>query len=182
MDSRDGDSVENGQFFGSNIHALDRWAAKTADRCTPGVNIGGVFGTGTHWTEAGLLRNIHGVVQRCHGGRAGIVGDKNSGEVLIASPCPFEWTFDRITPANALDGETRDEAGEDQGGALGGSVVVVVDASGGVGGGCGLVTESGGPGWRGENFSAFIGDRGFDVHDIGVVETETLADDEILIG
>ena len=59
---------------------------------------------------------------------------------------------------------------------------MVVDASDGVSRGSGLVAESGGPCGRGEDCRAFVGDGGFDVQDVGVVETESLADHEILIG
>ncbi len=113
----------------------------------------------------------------------GIVRDEDGGEILIAGAGPLEWTFYRVAAADGFDAEARYVVREeDVAAAFGGGVVVIVDAGGGVGGGRDLVAESGGPGGRGEDFSAFVEDGGFDVEDVGVVETESLADYEILIG
>ena len=131
----------------------------------------------------GFCGDLHGIVERDHGGCGGIVRNKDGGEILITGTGPLEWTFYCVAAADGFDAEACYVVGEkDVAAAFGGGVVVVVDAGGGVGSGCDLVAESGGPcGW-GEDFSAFVEDGGFDVQDVGVVETESLADDEILIG
>ena len=59
---------------------------------------------------------------------------------------------------------------------------MVVDLGGGEGGRSDLVSESGRPGGRREDFQRLLGDGGFDVQNVGVVETERLADHEILVG
>ena len=131
----------------------------------------------------GFCGNLHGVVERDHGGRGGIVGNEDGGEILVAGTGPLEWTFYCVAAADGFDRKARHVSGEkDVAAALGGGVVVVVDAGGGVGSRCELVAESGGPGGCGEDFSAFVEDGGFYVQDVGVVEMESLADDEILIG
>ena len=102
---------------------------------------------------------------------------------MVAGASPLEWTFYSLAAADGFDAKAGDIVREeDVAAAFGGGVVMKVDGSGGVGGGCGLVAESGGPGWCGEDFSTFVEDRGFDVEDVSVVEVESLADDEILIG
>ena len=180
---RYGDGVEYGELFGADVHALGGWAAKVADGCAQEIYVGGVFGAGADGVEAWLLRNLHGIVQRYHGGRGGIVGNEDGGEILVAGTGPLEWTFDGVAAADGFDGKARHVSRkEDVAAALSGGVVVIVDAGGGVGRGRDLVAESGGPGGRSKDFSAFVEDRGFHVEDVGVVEMESLADDEILIG
>src|SRR5580658_1050185 len=173
---------ERGQFFRPYVNPLTGCAPKTAHSGTEEFDIRSVFGTRAHGTEAGFLRNLHGIAQRHHGGGRGIVGNKNGSEVLIPRTGPLERSSDRIAATDALHRQTQDEIREDQGGAVGGGIVVVVDARGGVGSGRDLVTESSRPRGRREDFSAFVNYRSFHAQHITLVEMESLPDYNIRIG
>ena len=113
-----------------------------------------------------IFRNLEGIVRSDGCGVRRIVRDEDGGEVLIGNRGPLEGPLNCVSADDAFAGKTQNVIGEDQGSAVGGGVVVVVDAAGGIRGGSDLVAESGWPRGEGSNFAAFVGYGGFDVHQI----------------
>src|SRR5215831_7564150 len=101
----------------------------------------------------------------------GIVRDKNGGEILIARPRPMERTRNRSASADFLDRETLDV-----------SVELIVDPRRRVERRRALITEARRPGGERGYIAALIDDAGFKPGYVGVVERESLADCEVLIG
>src|SRR6202034_373619 len=182
LNSRDVNDIESSQLFRPDVHAFRGRPAKVADRRAEHVNVRCIFGASADGIEAGLLRDLQRIAQRHHRSVYGIVWNKDSGEILVAICSPLEWTPQSIAAANALDSQARNKSWKNVETALGGGVIVVVDTSDGVGSRCHLVAESGGPCERGKSLSSLIHNRSFHIQYVSVIEAESLADDQILIG
>src|SRR5437667_71401 len=61
-------------------------------------------------------------------------------------------------------------------------VVLVFDAAGMVGSGAGLIPETSRPHWKSGDLISFHLNRGFHAHYVGMIKTELLTDNHILVG
>ena len=100
-----------------------------------------------------------------------IVGQKDGGEILVHYAGPVERTRRVPPPLIFFDVQT-----------FGLVVVLVLDAAGGIRRRTLLIAETGGPHGEGGNRAALEHDRGFDMDYISVIETERLADGDVLVG
>src|SRR5258708_3448349 len=121
------------------------------------------------------------MAQSEHRRGCGIVGNEHGCEVLVVRPGPMERARDGLTATDVgAFGEEREST--PNGEALNVAVELVIDQACSVRGqGC-LIAEPGRPGRQRGNLTSLVDDTRLHLDDVGVVKTESLANDQILVG